>query len=199
MRDWLQACREVKSFRFTASDEIGLLAKYHPRAMFENLAAHKASLERAWVSRNDFDEESDLPYAFVGSLKGFEKLEILCVDGFCLLDFDEDELVPRGRLPDVLPASLQVLAILRIEPGVVFDWTVPHLFQLISGGFLPELKVLCLDFAYDLNPERESCLAGLMKISGDLGVEVVMGNEDIMEYLDSIWPKSHKFDDQDWD
>lgn len=49
MRDWLQACREVKSFRFTSSDAILELENYHPRAIFENLAAQKASLERAWV------------------------------------------------------------------------------------------------------------------------------------------------------
>lgn len=104
--------------------------------------------------------------------------------------------MPRGRLPDVLPASLQVLALLRIEPYVVFDWTLPDSFQLISGGSLPELKVLCLDFVP--NPEREPSLAGLMKIHGDLGVDVVMGDKDVMEYLDSIWPESHKFDVPDW-
>lgn len=63
---------------------------FPPGTTFANLVHHKGSLERLWVSFGLTDCLGGLEPEFkklVGSVQHFEKLKVLCIEGYFLMDF----------------------------------------------------------------------------------------------------------------
>lgn len=190
MRDWLRACREVRTFRLTAACNVP--HEYVNKLIFENLAAHKDSLERVWVA-HDKDLELEQPHRFIGSLKGFEKLKFLCINWSCLIEFEENEeetwsLDPMNTFKDVLPASLEVLALRDFT--WMEDWAAEELIWSIDEGVFPELKVLGFDATGHSSLSDRDLLADLKSCCEYHGIVPVIGDQ---TYVNSLWPKSHNF------
>lgn len=190
MRLWTHACRELKSFRVCGGDEIvGSVgfAEFN-WLVFRNLATHKKTLERLWISPfwADVDDQDDQRV-----IRDFEQLKVLCL-----------HILYVGvwrRLSDLFPPSLEVLALW----GITWEWKAPwfllHMTELISEGSLPRLKALCLccpgpdSSLKDASPRGTETLDGLKSLCQERGIEFRIEHDEIVDYLLSIWPESHVF------
>lgn len=143
MRDWVQACKALKSFRLIHHGSLGRGENFKPRRLHESLSLHKSTLESVWAEPDDgvyIDEEDD----WMGSFADFSALKTICLLLPNLVGFDENKR-PMRKLIDVLPRSLETLYLIinRDDEGLLD--AMDQLVELATAEGFPNLVAIHIE------------------------------------------------------
>jgi hypothetical protein len=150
MREWVQACKALKSFRIVGGASVDT---FYPRKFYESLSLQKSSLESIWVEPND-GAYIDVHDEWMGSFIDFTALKLVCASLPNIVGFNELNL-PVRRLQDVLPSSLETLYLsLGFNGDANFDAAIDQLAELAISERFPRLAEIHLEY-YDIGkPEN---------------------------------------------
>ncbi|KAJ5196723.1 hypothetical protein N7449_007202 [Penicillium cf. viridicatum] len=134
MREWVQACKALKSFRVFHGAGVVSWDDFQPRKIYDSLSLQKSTLESIWVEAHevvhgDHDDE------WLESFVGFTALELICASLPNLVGFDEHNL-PVRELLNVLPSSLETLY-LHVNEGGSFSGAIDQLAELATSESFP--------------------------------------------------------------
>ncbi|KAJ6186193.1 hypothetical protein N7519_007494 [Penicillium mononematosum] len=149
MRERVQACKALKSFRLVHGGGVVSGADFQPRKIYESLALQKSTLESIWVEAYD---DMDTDDEWMGSFADFTALRLICISLPNLVGFDERKL-PLRKLRNVLPSSLETL-FLSLGEDESFEIAMDQLADLATSESLPKLAVIYLEY-YELR-KREN-------------------------------------------
>jgi hypothetical protein len=146
MRDWVQACKALKSFRLIHHGTLGRGENFRPRRLYESLSLHKSTLESIWAEPDEgvYIEEQD---DWMGSFADFSVLKTICLLLPNLVGFDGNKR-PMRKLSDVLPHSLETLYLIinRDSDGNGFPVdAMDHLIELASAEGFPQLAAIHIE------------------------------------------------------
>jgi hypothetical protein len=143
MRDWVQACKALKSFRIIHHGALGRGERFQPRRLYESLSLHKSTLESIWAEP-DSGFHRDKQDDWMGSFADFSVLKTICLLLPNLVGFDENER-PVRKLLDVLPHSLETLyLIINKESDGLLD-VMEQLVELASAEGFPNLEAIHIE------------------------------------------------------
>jgi hypothetical protein len=141
MRDWVQACKALESFRIAHGGAQISFDDFQPRKIYESLTLHKSTLESVWVENYDgcgnYDDE------WMGSFVDFTALRLLCASFDNLVGLDEHGLHVQ-KLGDVLPSSLETLYV-SLEGDRNFNAAIDQLAELAASESFPKLATIHLE------------------------------------------------------
>ncbi|KAB8229891.1 uncharacterized protein BDW43DRAFT_287267 [Aspergillus alliaceus] len=161
MRRLIRACAKLESFRYEHEITIGPCDDFNPAAFHASLLHHKDTLQRLTLV---FNKEEDYRPGqggednFFGSLSQFTALREICLRAPNLLDLGGEAGYIQTRLVDVLPSSLQRLAIedfhqcdMNVLTAELEDCVLnmtsrfPCLHTLQIGGYIHEYDPVSAD------------------------------------------------------
>ncbi|KAJ5218150.1 uncharacterized protein N7498_000249 [Penicillium cinerascens] len=184
MRIWVQACKELKSFRIVHGGALISHNDIQPRKIYESLSLHKATLESIWIGNTE-DTEWDNYDEWMGSFADFTALKFLYARAANLVGLDMDDN-PARRLKDVLPPSLETLYLrLRKEDG--FE----QLIEFIGSEDVPKLSALYLEIDRGNDPEQPERLEFLKQLCLEKGILFHVPDTTDFEawhYWGDVWP-----------
>ncbi|CAG7947273.1 unnamed protein product [Penicillium nalgiovense] len=158
MREWVQACKELKSFRLVHGGGVVSWTDFQPRKIYESLAIQKSTLESIWVEAYD-GAYMDTDDEWMGSFVDFTALRLICVSLPNLVGFDESKL-PLRKLRDVLPSSLETL-FLSLDEDESFEVAMDQLAELAASESFPKLAAIYLEYYELRKPENAARLEWL--------------------------------------
>ncbi|KAK4870064.1 hypothetical protein LT330_005118 [Penicillium expansum] len=91
MREWVQACKALKSFRIVLGSEVVPWDGFEPRKIYESLSLQKLTMESIWVENND-GLDMDTDNKWMGSFVDFTALRLIGASLPNLVGFDEHYL-----------------------------------------------------------------------------------------------------------
>ncbi|KAI9371615.1 hypothetical protein BJX61DRAFT_543493 [Aspergillus egyptiacus] len=179
--EWIELCRELKSFRLVYGGAAVSFDRYAPVSFRDELALHKTSLEKLWIEpdENGFRGEAE----WIGSWVDYTKLRVLCLRLATLVELDEEEK-PLRELGDLVPASLECLALLECGEEE-WIWLPGQIEGMIINGRTPRLNALIIG---GYRPERLSQATEAFKKVRQLCEEANISLKWDMDYLYEIWP-----------
>ncbi|OQE26027.1 hypothetical protein PENFLA_c007G02920 [Penicillium flavigenum] len=167
MREWVQACKALKSFRLVHGGGVVSGTDFQPRKIYESLALHKLTLESIWVEAYD-GAYMDTDDEWMGSFADFTALRLICISLPNLVGFDERKL-PLRKLRDVLPSSLETLFLSLCEDESL-EVATNHLAELVASESFPKLAVIYLEYYELRKPENVARLEWLEQRCQDASV-----------------------------
>ncbi|OGE55000.1 hypothetical protein PENARI_c005G01834 [Penicillium arizonense] len=93
MREWVHACKALKSFRFIHGSRIVSNDDFQPRKIYESLSFHMSTLEFIWVEAHDGTIHLDTDDEWMGNFADFTVLKLICTSLPNLLGLDEHNLL----------------------------------------------------------------------------------------------------------
>lgn len=143
MRDWIRACRQLRSFKITQGGVV--LSTRDPtmsllefQRIYRSLLLHQSSMECVWVDVS----LSRTPIGFMGSFIDFPMLRFLHAPLSMLIEFDEQG-IPGQKLQDVLPHSLETLRVFEGHQRALAG--IELLAELAASQKTPELRAIYFD------------------------------------------------------
>ena len=167
MRDWIRACRQLRTFKITqggvvlsAGDPAMSLLEF--RRIYRSLLLHQSTMECIWIDVSS----SRTPIGIMGSFLDFPMLRFLHAPLSMLIEFDERG-VPGQKLQDVLPASLETLRVFeghQKAPG-----GIELLAELVTSKRISELRAIyfdCPDKSRATASSFQAIQGGIARLSG---------------------------------
>ncbi|KAJ5205542.1 hypothetical protein N7491_003830 [Penicillium cf. griseofulvum] len=150
MREWVQACKALKSFRISHGGGQISFHDFEPRKIYKSLSLHKSTLESVWVEAHDgcgdYDDE------WMGSFVNFTALRLICASFGNLVGLDEHGLHVQ-KLGNVLPSSLETLYI-SLDGDQNFNAAIDQLAELAASKRFPKLATIHLEYWNFKEPEN---------------------------------------------
>ncbi|KAJ5950272.1 uncharacterized protein N7479_008685 [Penicillium vulpinum] len=190
MREWVRACKALKSFRVVHGAGVVSGDDFQPRKIYESLSLHKSTLESMWVEAND-GVYMDTDDEWMGSFVDFTTLKLVCASFANLVGLDEHNL-PVRRLRDVLPPSLEKLY-LPVDEDERFNGALDQLAELAASESFPELAVIYLEYYELKKPENVAKLEWLEQRCQEASVLCLPRNskgwvQGEKQSMEIIWP-----------
>ncbi|KAJ5984012.1 hypothetical protein N7481_006111 [Penicillium waksmanii] len=177
MRDWVQACKVLKSFRLIHHGTLGR------GRLYESLSLHKTTLESVWAEPDEgvYIEEQD---DWMGSFADFPVLKTICLLVPNLVGFDENKR-PMRKLLDVLPHSLETLYLIINREGNGLLDAMEQLVELASAEKFPNLAAIHIEARGIQSPKSHSKLQGTKRACEEAGKSFfIHGGEGFFTYCD---------------
>lgn len=168
IREWIQACKALKSCRITHSDVVSPYHDYQPRRIYESLSLHKPTLGSLWIEIiNATGTETDNDW--MGSFVDFPVLKILCAPLPNLVGLHEND-GPRRKFREILPYSLETLYIMDYDHEgyreVLMEFLTPEILKSY-----PNLAAIHLEsWEFRVKPELMDKLKGLNQRCQEAGI-----------------------------
>ncbi|KAJ6132686.1 hypothetical protein N7471_007901 [Penicillium samsonianum] len=190
MREWIQACKALKSFRVVHGAGVVSGDHFQPRKIYESLSLQKSTLESIWVEAHD-GVYIDTDDEWMGSFVGFTALKLICASLPNLVGFDDGNL-PVRKLRGVLPSSLETLYV-SVDREESFNRAIDQLVELAASKSFPKLAAIHLEYYHLREPKNATRLEWLEQRCQEAGVLCVphdskgwvQGEKQMMEV---IWP-----------
>ncbi|KAJ5822828.1 hypothetical protein N7447_005168 [Penicillium robsamsonii] len=191
MRELVQACRALKSFRITHGGGQVSYDIYQPRKIYESLSLHKSTLESIWVEPNDAEDYDD---EWMGSFVDFTALKVICAF-FCNLVGNDEGYDEMRKLRDVLPFSLEILYV-SVEYDETFNIAIDQLAELTASESFPKLATIHLEFHGLKIPEnvaRFECLEQRCQEAGVLCFSHISKWTEEEKQTMGLWPDNEAY------
>lgn len=108
MREWIRACKTLKSFRIIHGGACISYDDLQPRKLYNSLSLHKSTLEAIWVEHDEYLSDGDIDNEWMGSFIDFSALKFLRLSLYNLIGLKEQGS-PTRKISDVIPSSLETL------------------------------------------------------------------------------------------
>ncbi|KAJ5239672.1 hypothetical protein N7468_004291 [Penicillium chermesinum] len=173
LREWIQACKTLKSFR-------------------TSLLLHKSTLEAIWIDRSSFGDGND---GWMGSFAEFTALKALAITlpGLVGVAYggNRHEDPPRKlrKLQDVLPSSLETLY-LDLDERFCFSQALDDLSDLVASREFPQLVTIHLNRV--IKHENREKVAWLKKVCEKAGVQGFFSHKHRGYRYDVLWMLSNR-------
>lgn len=195
MRQWIQACKALKTFRIIHG---GVLISYddsQPQKLYSSLSLHKSTLEAIWVEHDEQRGDGNNDNDWMGSFVDFSALKFLRIFFPNLVGLN-DQCLPERNISDVIPSSLETLY-LDIDRDS-FLGVLDDLAEMATSKKFSKLTTLHVDtFDVFKTPEGITKIEWLQEKCQEVGVALHVHDpkemrktfEEQIRFQNSLWPK----------
>lgn len=192
MREWIQACKTLKSFRIIHGGVCISEECLQPRKLYNSLTLHKSTLEALWVGHDEHGSDGDNDSQWMGPFVDFSALKFIRLSLSNLVGLDEQGSLKR-KISDVAPSSLETLFLELAWEG--FCDVVDDLAWIATSKKFFKFSTLHIQTYYESSdPEENLKVEWLRRRCRESGVtchmhhEINRGHRESIRLLDSLWP-----------
>lgn len=193
MREWIQACKTLKSFRIIHGGPCISYEDLQPRKLYNSLTLHKSTLEALWVGHDEHGSDGDNDDQWMGSFVDFSALKFLHLSLYNLVGYDEQGSLAH-KISDVIPSSLETLFLHLGWKG--FCDVLDDLAWIATSRKFSKLCTVHIETYYESSsPEEIFKVEWLQRRCREGGVTCHMHYEKSRGYMESIrlqnslWPQ----------
>ncbi|KAE8168629.1 hypothetical protein BDV40DRAFT_2289 [Aspergillus tamarii] len=182
MREWIQACKTLKSFRIIHGGAVISDDYVQPRKLYNSLSLHKSTLEALWFEHCDYPKgENDDEW--MGSFVGFSALKFIRLSLSNLVGLNGEGSYAR-KISDVIPSSLETL-FLDVGSKALFD-VVDDLAEIATPRKFSKLTTLHVETYKIHSTENAAKVAWLQQRCREVGVACYVHDRDHRDYMEGI-------------
>ncbi|KAJ5627931.1 hypothetical protein N7490_010159 [Penicillium lividum] len=193
MREWIRACKTLKSFRIIHGGVIISDDDFQPRKLYNSLSLHKSTLEAIWVEHDEWASDGDNDNEWMGSFVEFSALEFLRLKLYNLVGLKEQGS-PTRKISDVIPSSLETL-FLDISWKDFCD-ILDDLAEIATSRRFSKIARFHIETCNDWSsPEENVKVEWLQQRCREVGVACHVHDTRSREYMEgirlqnSLWPQ----------
>lgn len=193
MREWIRACKTLKSFRIIHGGACISYDHLQPRKLYNSLSLHKSTLEAIWVEHDEYASDGDSANEWMGSFVDFSALKFLRLSFYNLVGLKEQGS-PTRKISDVIPSSLETL-FLDIGWGD-FCNVLDDLAEIATSRKFPKIATFHIETCNELSSlEEDVKVEWLQQRCREVGVVCHVHNIRSREYMEGIrlrkclWPQ----------
>ncbi|KUL92176.1 hypothetical protein ZTR_02560 [Talaromyces verruculosus] len=185
MREWIRACKTLKSFRIIHGGACISYDDFQPRKLYNSLSMHKPTLEAIWVEHDNYTSNRVNENEWMGSFVDFSALKFLRLSLYNLVGFKEQGS-PTRKISDVIPSSLETL-FLDIKWEDFCD-VLDDLAEIATSRKFPKIATFHIETCNELRSLEEGVkVQWLQQRCREVGVACHVHDTKSREYMEGIW------------
>ncbi|CEJ61839.1 hypothetical protein PMG11_10356 [Penicillium brasilianum] len=193
MREWIRACKTLKSFRIIHGGACISFDNIQPRKLYNSLSLHKSTLEAIWVEHDEYALDGHKDHEWMGSFVDFSALKFLRLSLYNLVGLKEQGSLKR-KISDVISSSLDTLFLdIRWED---FCDVLDDLAEIATSGKFPTIATVHIEtYKQSSSPEEDVKVEWLQQRCQEVGVACHVHDTRSREYMEgirlrkSLWPQ----------